>query len=246
VGNGGGFKAGLIVVLCAAMFCAASSAAAAGAGNGHSGGSGPSAGGQHGQDCPPGFHDTSAGTCEHNGGGGGNCGDNQSGNDNGLGNNGNDNGFGHKGDVCDPGNLTPPPPGPPTPPGPPGPPGPPAPPGSPPSGGTPTQPSAPSVTCAASLRLGRKHVAVGRRTLLAIRVTDARKAPLHSMRVVARGAGVRLSVTTDSSGRARLAIRPLNAGAIRITVAQASTCSSVSGLVLATAVAKAHKPNFTG
>jgi hypothetical protein len=66
------------------------------------------------------------------------------------------------------------------------------------------------------------------------------------MRVIAHGAGVRLSVLTNSSGGARLAIWPLSAGAIRITVAQAPTCSSVSGLVLAKAVAKSHKPDFTG
>jgi hypothetical protein len=236
-----------MLVLCVAALSVGSASSVAIAGNGHGGGgsgNNPSTGGQHGQDCAPGYHDTGTGTCEHNGGGGGNCGDNQSGNDNGLGNNGNDNGFGHKGDVCDPGNPTPPPPGPPNPP--PGPPNPPGPPGSPPSGGTPSHPNAPSVTCAASLRLGRKHVAVGRRTLLTVRVIDARKVPLRSMRVIAHGAGVRLSVMTDSSGRARLTIRPTRAGAIRITVAQGSTCSSLSGLVLATAVAKAHKPDFTG
>jgi hypothetical protein len=102
------------------------------------------------------------------------------------------------------------------------------------------------VTCAATLRLGRKHVAVGRRTLLSVRVTDARKAALRSVRVIAHGAGVRLSVLTNASGRARFTIRPLSAGAIRITVAQAPSCSSVTGLVLAKVVAKSRKPNFTG
>jgi hypothetical protein len=64
--------------------------------------------------------------------------------------------------------------------------------------------------------------------------------------VLARGGGVRVSAKTNGKGNARLIIRARNAGAIRITVVQASTCSSVSGLVLASAVAKAHKADFTG
>jgi hypothetical protein len=232
-----------MLALCVAVLGVGPASAVAIAGNGHGGGGGnpPIGSGQHGQDCAPGYHDTSAGTCEHNGAGGGNCGDNQSGNDNGLGNNGNDNGFGHKGDTCDP--APPPPPGPPTPPGPPRPPNNP---GSPVTPNAPGHPSAPSLACAGSLRLGRTHFTVGRRTLLAVHVTDAGGRGLRKMMVLVHGAGVRLSSLTNEAGKARFVIRALNAGAIRITVRQSGKCSSVSGLVLATAAKKAHTPDFTG
>jgi hypothetical protein len=240
VGNGG-IKLRFMFILCVGLLGAGLLTAVAFAANGHGSGNGnPSSGGQHGQDCAPGWHDTADGTCEHNGGGGGNCGDNQSGNDNGLGNDGNDNGFGHKGDNCDPAPSAPPPPPANTPPpsNPPGPSGPPA-------GGTPSA-GAPSVTCATLLRLAKTRVAVGQRSLLAVHVVDRGGRPLRGARVSARGAGVHLSVTTDRSGKARFAIRALAAGAIRISVSGSAGCPSSSGLVLATAVTKAHHPDFTG
>ena len=90
----GAFKRRLFIfLLCLVMLGAGQMAAYALAGDGlPANGAGTT--GQHGQQCPPSNHDTTGGTCEHNGGGGGNCGDNQ-----GIGSAGNDNGFGRVG-IC--------------------------------------------------------------------------------------------------------------------------------------------------
>ena len=95
---------GLLVLLCVAALAAGVMAATAVARGNQTAGGGQTTG-LHGQDCPPGYHDAGNSLCEHNGGGGGNCGDNQSGNNNGQGNDGNDNGFGHR-PGCDPATTT--------------------------------------------------------------------------------------------------------------------------------------------
>ena len=81
-------------------------------GNANGGGNGGSRD-DTGNVCPPGQHGEPAGSsnCVPNGGGAGNCGQNQSGNTGkGNGNGGNDNGYGHKGDDCGGKNPPPPPP----------------------------------------------------------------------------------------------------------------------------------------
>jgi len=239
-------NARLVVALCVFVLGVCPTAAVAASGHQGGGSNDPGTGGKHGQDCAPGYHDTANGSCEHNGDGGGNCGDNQSGNDNGLGNNGNDNGFGHKGDQCDPSSA---PSGPPSSPGPP--PSHPSPPATP---NGPTTPAAPasdppardSNACATSFSLGRTHFIVGRRALLVIRVRDARGAPLQGVTVLVHGAGVRLTAATDSLGKVRFTVRPRSAGVIRVALVQPATCVSISRLARVTGVFKPPKPNYTG
>jgi hypothetical protein len=64
--------------------------------------------------------------------------------------------------------------------------------------------------------------------------------------VLVRGAGVDLEATTNTSGAARLVVRPRSAGAIRISLGQPASCPSLSRLARAVGVFKPPTPNFTG
>jgi hypothetical protein len=241
------------IVCCLAVFAAGVTAAFAVAGSASA--SGGATTGQHGQECPPGYHDVS-GTCEHNGGGGGNCGDNQSGNNNGLGNNGNDSGFGHNGD-CEAATSTPTSTSTSTP----------TstrtsttstPPNAPPNASTSTSSTTsttptttgtfqpPTARCAVRLFATRIRFVVGRRGALIVTVTGLNGKPLRGVTVIVRGAGVSLQANTNSAGKARFVVLPRSAGAIRISLRQPAGCETLSRLARAVGVFKPPKPNYTG
>jgi hypothetical protein len=244
------------LVCCLAVFAAGVMAAFAVAGSASA--SGGATTGQHGQECPPGYHDT-GGICEHNGGGGGNCGDNQSGNDNGQGNDGNDTGFGHRGgcEATTPTQSTSTststptstststrstPPTTPTTQG--------TPTSSPPTTSTaPTTTGAfqpPSAPCAARMVATRNRFVVGRRGVLQVKVIGADGQPLAGVTVVVRGAGVSVQGVTNSAGVVRFVVRPRSPGAIRINLRQPAACAALSRLARAIGAFKPPKPNYTG
>jgi hypothetical protein len=251
-------KTRLILVLCIGALALGVMSAVALAGPTHVTAAAGQSTGQHGQECPPGYHDNN-GTCEHNGSGGGNCGDNQSGNNNGHGNNGNDNGFGHNGD-CEATTTTTPTTAttsttttttptttttkPPTPTNPTTPTTPTS--GTTPSGTTTTGPFTPPDPCARTLFVRTTRFVVGQKTVLVVRVRGADGQPVAGVTVLVRGAGVDLEATTNASGAARLVVRPRSAGAIRISLGQPASCPSLSRLARAVGVFKPPTPNFTG
>src|SRR5579864_5109398 len=237
-----GGKARLVVILCLAALGAGLMSAVDLASPNHTSGGGTTTG-QHGQDCPPGYHDT-GGTCEHNGNGGGNCGDNQSGNNNGHGNGGNDDGFGHQGNcegtptttstptsttTTNPNTTTS---------------------SSTTSTNTPRTPTTPVLSttptttpptttspfsppvdpCAAGLLAHGTRMMVGRRSVLVVTALGENDRRMAGVTVLVRGAGLNAEKATNSAGVARFSVRPTSAGVVRIRLLQASGCGAVSRL----------------
>jgi uncharacterized repeat protein (TIGR01451 family) len=100
-------------------------------------------------------------------------------------------------------------------------------------------PHRPPPSCG-SLRLDRRTLTLGRRTVVHAVVRDTSRAAMAGVRVVARGAGVRTSARTNAAGVARLVVRPRRAGAIAFRVAGFPRCMARVG------VPSAVTPQLTG
>ena len=80
-----------------------------------------------------------------------------------------------------------------------------------------------------AISIGRATLTLGTRSTLAVRVRVSGQA-LAGMQVVARGAGIATSSTTDANGRLRLRVTPTRVGILRIAVPGALTCSKQLGV----------------
>jgi hypothetical protein len=83
----------------------------------------------------------------------------------------------------------------------------------------------PVASACGSLRASVRSLARARRSIVWATVRDTRGAPMAGMRVVARGAGVRISRITNVRGLARLIVRPRRPGFVRFAVPGSSRCA---------------------
>jgi hypothetical protein len=76
-----------------------------------------------------------------------------------------------------------------------------------------------------SLRLSVRSLARARRSVVWATVRDTRGVAMAGVRVVARGAGVRSSRSTNARGLVRFLVRPHRAGVVRFAVPASSRCA---------------------